>query len=195
MHSDFPVVLDACVLASPTLCDLFLRLAETPRLYSPIWSVEILEEVFRTQTSKFKKPYPESLAHYWREEVTKAFPEACILGWEVLLPAMTNDAKDRHVTAAAVKAGASVIVTFNLKHFRPASLRPLGIEAVHPQDYLLMLWGMNPSVVIAKIGAMAVENETELQDVLLRLGRTVPRFSAQLLREMGLGEDALEAGS
>ena len=40
-----------------------------------------------------------------------------------------NDEKDRHVLAAAVKARASVIVTFNLKHFPPSALQPLGIDA------------------------------------------------------------------
>lgn len=45
MQADFQVVLDACVLANAGLCDLFLRLAEPPRLYLPLWSQEILDEV------------------------------------------------------------------------------------------------------------------------------------------------------
>src|SRR5688572_8788121 len=102
MHSDFPVILDACVLATPRLCDLYLRLAEPPRLYTPFWSSEILNEVYRVQTTKFKKPYSVESANYWREEVTKAFPESSVIGWEGLVPAMTNDEKDRHVLAAAI---------------------------------------------------------------------------------------------
>jgi hypothetical protein len=42
--ANYRVVLDACVLANHGICDLFLRLAEHPRLYSPIWSSEILDE-------------------------------------------------------------------------------------------------------------------------------------------------------
>lgn len=115
MHSDFPVILDACVLATGALCDLYLRLAEPPRLYTPLWSSEILAEVHRTQTTKLKRPYPKALADYWHEQVVLAFAEASVSGWEPLIPAMTNHEKDRHVLAAAVKAQASLIVTFNLK--------------------------------------------------------------------------------
>ena len=82
MHADFPVILDACVLANPGLCDLFLRLAEPPRLYLPRWSHEILNEVHRTQTTKLSRPFPRELANYWRQEVTKHFPEAFIEGYE-----------------------------------------------------------------------------------------------------------------
>lgn len=185
MHSDFPVVLDACVLANGRVCDLYLRLAEPPRLYTPLWSQAILEEVHRTQTTKLKNPYTVELADHWRGEVTCAFPEASVEGWESLVPTMTNDEKDRHVLAAAVKAKASLLVTFNLRHFQPAALRPFGIEAVHPQDYLLTLWSMNPAVVMGKLAGMARDQEVELQDVLIRLGRSVPRFSAQILEDMG----------
>jgi hypothetical protein len=80
MHSDFPVVLDACVLANGRLCDLYLRLAEPPRLYIPIWSSQILDEVQRTQTTKLKRPYPLSLAEHWREEVQRAFPASLVEG-------------------------------------------------------------------------------------------------------------------
>jgi hypothetical protein len=45
-RANYRVVLDACVLANHGVCDLFLRLAERPRLYSAIWSQGILEETF-----------------------------------------------------------------------------------------------------------------------------------------------------
>jgi predicted nucleic acid-binding protein len=48
-----------------------------------------------------------------------------VTGHEPLIAAMKNDEKDRHVVAAAVKAGAQVIVTSNLKHFREL---PEGID-------------------------------------------------------------------
>ena len=52
MQADFPIMLDACVLANTGVCDLFLRLAETPRMYLPRWSATILDEVKRTQMGK-----------------------------------------------------------------------------------------------------------------------------------------------
>ena len=59
MNANSGVVLDACVLANFGVCDLLLTLAETPRLYRPLWSREILEEVQRTQTGKLG--WPEAL--------------------------------------------------------------------------------------------------------------------------------------
>lgn len=185
MQADHRVVLDACVLANAGLCDLFLRLAEPPRLYLPRWSGMILDEVHRTQTTKLKKPFPKELADYWRTEVTRAFPEASVNGYELLLPIITNDEKDRHVVGAAIKGRASLIVTFNLRHFPSEALKPWEITACHPQDYLLTLFSMNPGVVIAKLVAIAEANEEELQDVVLHLGKSVPAFSARVLEEMG----------
>jgi hypothetical protein len=185
MHSDFPVILDACVLAVPSVCDLYLRLAESPRLYNPFWSSEILNEVHRTQTTKLQPPFPPALADYWREEVTKSFPESLVTGWEPLLPAMPINLKDRHVLAAAVKIATTTIVTFNLRDFPPSALKPFNIDAIHPQDYLLTLWSMNPAVVMAKLAAMATHRQIEIQDTLIRLGKSVPRFSTQLLQQMG----------
>ncbi len=47
MQADFKIVIDACVLANIVVCDLFLRLAEKPRLFLPRWSTEILDETRR----------------------------------------------------------------------------------------------------------------------------------------------------
>ena len=53
-----------------------------------------------------------------RSVMEEAFPEAMVTGHEPLIAAMKNEEKDRHVVAAAVKAGAQVVVTNNLRHFR-----------------------------------------------------------------------------
>ncbi|MEK0447459.1 MAG: hypothetical protein RLZZ399_2780 [Verrucomicrobiota bacterium] len=57
MIADFPVLLDACVLANFGICDLLLRLAEEPRMFSPRWSESILEEVRRTQLERLSNPF------------------------------------------------------------------------------------------------------------------------------------------
>lgn len=46
-----------------------------------------------------------------------AFDDANVTGYECLVASMRNDAKDRHVLAAAVRCGAHAIVTENVKHF------------------------------------------------------------------------------
>ena len=185
MQADFAIVLDACVLANAGVCDLYLRLAEAPRLYLPRWSATILDEVKRTQMTKLKRRYPEELADYWRQEVTGAFPEAQIKGFEHLLPQLTNQKKDRHVLAAAIQGGVSVIVTFNLHDFPVAALKPWKVTAEHPENYLLTLYSMNPSVALAKLADIAAGNGDDMEDVLIHLGKSVPAFSRQVLQDLG----------
>lgn len=184
MQADFKVMLDACVLANVGVCDLFLRLAEPPRLYLPLWSADILKEVHRTQTSRFI--WPKDLADHWHREVTRSFPEAEVKGYEKLTPLMTNHEKDRHVLSAAVRGGADLIVTFNLKDFAEADLEPWDLSAVHPEDYLLTLHSMNPSVVVGKLAAIARDSGRDLQDELLHLGKSVPAFASRMLESLGL---------
>lgn len=171
------------MLANFGVCDLLLRLAEPPRLYLPRWSAAILDEVRRTQTEKLN--WPVALADSWRREVDRHFPEAVIASYDSLIPSLTNDPKDRHVLAAAVKGGVSLIVTFNLRHFPFAALQPLNVEVLHPQDYLLALYSMNAPVVMAKLARIAFEDSIEIQDALIRLGKSVPRFATQVLANLG----------
>ncbi len=55
MRSDYPAILDACVLLPMPLADTLLRMAETPQLYVPKWSSEIISEVSRNLIGKFNK--------------------------------------------------------------------------------------------------------------------------------------------
>ncbi len=129
--------------------------------------------------------WPKDLADYFRQQVTAAFPEASVTGYEMLLPAMQNDAKDKHVLAAAIKGRAELIVTFNVKHFPPAALTPWGLSACHPQDYLLTLLSMNPGLVIARLAESAQKRNRDLQDHAINLGKSVPAFSAKVLQTIG----------
>jgi len=183
MRADYKVVIDACVLANFGLCDLFLRLAETPRLYLPIWNEHILKEVERTQTQKLG--WNSRLARSWQQEVRHHFPEALTDGWEVLENQCLNDEKDRHVLACAIKAQAELIVTFNLKHFPSSTLEPWSVRAEHPQDYLLALYSMEPALVMLRLGEISQKRDRDLQDILIHLGKSVPAFSQHVLEDIG----------
>ena len=115
----FPVVLDACVLVPHPLFDTLLRLADVG-LFRPLWSDQILVEVERTLTGK--RGLSAQKARHRVRQMARAFPDAMVEGYEDLIPAMTNDPKDRHVLAAAVRSGASLIVTANLKDFPRTSM-------------------------------------------------------------------------
>ncbi len=56
------------------------------------------------------------------------------------------DPGDHHILAAAVKAGADVIVTFNLKHFPEESLSPHGVRSSHPDHFVCGLFDQNPDL-------------------------------------------------
>ena len=107
-----------------------------------------------------------------------AFPEALVRAYEDLIPLMPNDQKDRHVVAVAVKAGAQVVVTSNLKDFY---LMPDKIEAQGPDDFLLDLFDLAPTDVIELLRRQAAALKrppVTLEDLLVGLGKRVPRFVA-----------------
>ncbi len=68
--------------------------------------------------------------------------ESCLVtGFEHHIDALTlPDPNDRHVLAAAIHAGAGIIVTFNLSDFPTAALAPYSIVAQPPDDFLCELF-------------------------------------------------------
>jgi len=168
------VVLDACVLANFSLCDTLLRLAEPPRLFEPKWSEEIIRET--TRTLELKLGWPDSLATHLEKELRAYFNEAWISDYESLIPKMTNDEKDRHVVAAAVHGGAAVILTLNLRHFRPEHLAMWGVRALHPQSFLIEIFRQEQAVVMTKLERQAADRSRSLSQLLDILNATVPDF-------------------
>ncbi len=183
MRADYRVLIDACVLANHGVCDLLLQLAEKSRFILPCWSAEILAEVRRTHLEKLG--WPARLVDSFQEQVQRSFPEATISGYESLTAELSNDPKDRHVLAAAIRGGCDLILTSNLKHFRPESLTRWAIRAAHPQDYLLVLHEMEPQQVAICLGEMAGRRQMAIEDLLIQLGRVLPRFASRVLDELG----------
>jgi predicted nucleic acid-binding protein len=170
------VVLDACVLANFSLCDTLLRLAEPPRLFEPKWSEEIIRET--TRTLELKLGWPNSLTAHLEKELRAHFSEAWISGYESLIPRMTNDEKDRHVVAAAVHSEAAIILTLNLRHFRPEHLVTWGVRALHPQSFLIEIFQQEQAVVLTKLDQQATDRGRGLSQLLDILNATVPDFVA-----------------
>jgi hypothetical protein len=78
-----------------------------------------------------------------------AFPDAIVTGYEALILSMTNDPKDRHVLAAAVKCGAHSIVSDNMKHFPKDSLSPYGLECLTADDFMRHQYHLEPDAFIS----------------------------------------------
>ncbi len=69
-----------------------------------------------------------------------AVRDCLVTGYSQLVESLTlPDPADRHVLAAAIHAGAELIVTFNLSDFPPISLAPHGVRARHPDDLFFEL--------------------------------------------------------
>jgi predicted nucleic acid-binding protein len=113
----FPAFLDTCAIYGGYLCDTLLRLADGGT-YRPLWSADVLEELRRNLVEG--RGLPEDAVGHRIEEMRRSFPDAEVRGYETLIDAMACDAKDRHVLAAAVRGDAEVLVTFNVKDFRPS---------------------------------------------------------------------------
>lgn len=184
MRADFKVTLDACVLAPANLCDLYLRLAETPRLYLPQWSAKILDETCQTQVEDLG--FSPQLSASWRRMVETHFPEARVEGYEHLEAICTNDPNDRHVLAAAIQGKADMIVTFNLSDFPAASLAASGLALSHPGDYLITLYSIDPAIVVARLDDIAVARKRTRTEVLANLAKSVPNFSAHVAEALNL---------
>lgn len=182
MRADFRVFLDACVLAHFGVCDLLLRLSERPRLIVPCWSSEVLAEVRRVQTGKLG--WPTDLADSFNASLHAAFPDAVVSDYQGLIATLTNDPEDRHVLAAAIRGQCPLILTFNLKHFPAHALRPWNISASHPQEYLLVLYEMESAQMLRCLGEIAGRRKLEVQDVLIRLGKVLPRFAQRVLDDL-----------
>lgn len=135
--SRFIVVLDANVLFPFTLRDTLLR-AASYEFFQMRWSADILDEMQRNLVDEQKMNLTQAKA--LRRQMETVFPDAEVNDYQALIPGMKNDEKDRHVVAAAVKAGAQVIVTINLKDFHHL---PEGLEAQSPDDFLSNLFDLS----------------------------------------------------
>lgn len=171
LSNQYVAVLDTCVLAPMPLCDTLLRLAEDPALYIPRWTDDILRELRSTLS---RMGYSEAQAQRRITAMDTAFDDAKVTGYEDLVASMTNDPKDRHVLAAAVRCGAHAIITANVRHFPPASLAPYDISVITPDDFLIHQFHLNEELLREKLGAQASARGVGLAALLDRLQRHTP---------------------
>ena len=96
-------------------------------LFRARWSNDIHEEWIRNLLEDRPDLTRERLERT-RDKMNSHIRGCLVTGYEPLIAGLTlPDPDDRHVLAAAIRASAEVIVTFNLKDFPPVQLAPLGI--------------------------------------------------------------------
>ncbi len=139
-------VLDACVLYPTVLREILIDVAGAG-LFQPLWSQRILDE-WRLAAERLGLSAGVEIALMMdRFPLAMATGEADARGLDLPDPA------DRHVVETALAAGASLIVTANLRDFPRNALAAVGLKAVHPDEFLRDLFLQSPEPIIAAVNA------------------------------------------
>lgn len=148
----YTAVLDACVLYPAPLRDLPLSLAAAG-IFRGRRTRLIQDEWIRNLMANRPDLHLVALR---RTVVTmnEAIEDCLIEKFEYLIDSLTlPDADDRHVLAAAIVGHADAIVTFNLRDFPEKHVAAHGIEILHPDDFLVAHYDLDPIRVLASVKA------------------------------------------
>jgi predicted nucleic acid-binding protein len=146
----FTALYDACVLYPAPIRDVLMHLALTD-LYAARWSNTIHEEWIQAVLED-RPDLTRAQLERTRDLMNTHARDALVTNFEDLVPALTlPDPDDRHVLAAAIRGRADVIVTYNLKDFPEHVLAQYGIEARHPDSFLLHLLDLAPGTVLSAL--------------------------------------------
>lgn len=169
------LILDATVLATPPVRDLFLRLAHAGA-HDVRWSLASVEQaLIAMMVNHPERVTPQALAST-RTLLREGFP-----GWvvdaspELASAIALDDQRHRAAVAAALATESDVIVT--LDDDEEPTLGPLGLSLRSPDDHLLGIVRSAPRVV----WSAATLQATALEDPPLPLSRLLT-----LLRDAGL---------
>ena len=139
----FTVIYDACVLYPAPLRDTLMRLALTD-LFKARWTDQIHEEWINALLREGK--YNKEKLERTRELMDQNVRDAKVTGYEELIEMLTlPDPDDRHVLAAAIRANADAIITFNRKDFPKEVLDTYAIDVIHPDDFIYYQIDMDPA--------------------------------------------------
>jgi predicted nucleic acid-binding protein len=187
----YTAVLDACVLVPIALADTLLRVAEKG-LYRPLWSDRILTEA----QEAIEEIHPGIDVTKRFANMREAFGDALVAEGEELEPGIQlPDPDDRHVVATAIMGGADAIITADLDDFPLTALGPFGLEAIHPDEFLLDQLDLSPPTLLQVIREQAARTRRPPltpRDLATLLGRAgVPSFADEVLRLMSTPLDGL----
>lgn len=145
--SSFTAIYDACVLYPAPLRDLLLWLGLSG-CFRARWSARIHEEWKRNLLAN-RPDLTRAQLDRTSSAMDLAIADSVVTDYASLVEGLTlPDPDDRHVLAAAIRCGAGVIVTFNLKDFPADALRPYGIEAQHPDEFIENIADLDVSVLV-----------------------------------------------
>lgn len=167
-------LLDASVLYSAPLRDFLMYLALTD-IVRVKWSQQIhqgwIDAVLRTRPDITRSQLERT-----RDLMDSHVLDALVSGFEHLIDGLAlPDPDDRHVLAAAIKSRSDLIITYNLKDFPVSMLASFGIEAQHPDAFVLRLFDLAP----LNVAAAASEHRQSLKNP----PKSAPDYLASLERQ------------
>lgn len=176
-HARYTAVLDAYVLYPVSVADALISLA-VAGLFAAKWTRVIEDEWMRSLERS--RPQLQGRLGPRRDDMRAAVPdwEVPARAWRAIVEGLLlPDANDTHVLAAAVAGHADCIVTTNLRHFPAGALQPYGIEAIHPDDFLVAQLDLDEFTALAAFRDMRSRKKNPPHD---------PEEFAQALERNGL---------
>lgn len=120
----------------------------TTGLFRACWTEQIHEEWIESILAN-RPDLTRTRLERTRNLMNASVPDSLIVNHEELVPGIDlPDENDRHVVAAAIRGGASLIVTFNLKDFPANILGQYDLEAVDPDDFIVQQFHLSDAPVI-----------------------------------------------
>ncbi len=117
-------------------------------LFRARWSNQIHDEWIRNLMKNNPSLQREQLERV-KNLMNAHVPDCLVEEYEYLISGLSlPDEDDRHILATALKGQAEAIITFNLKDFPTEKLSPLGVSAIHPDEFLSDMFEMDPSACI-----------------------------------------------
>jgi predicted nucleic acid-binding protein len=148
--SNFIVLYDACVLYPAPLRDLLMNLAITD-LYRAKWTNEIHDEWINSILAN-RNDLDRKFLERTRDRMNLSVRDCLVENYQYLIPVLgLPDPNDVHVLAAAIHSNSSVIVTYNLKDFPKKIISQHGIEAQHPDEFLMNLFDLSSETVCLSV--------------------------------------------
>lgn len=181
----FTVFFDANVFV-PAQLRSFLMYVTLEDMFRPRWTYMIHREWVRAVHRNRPDIAPEQLNEI--SALMNQHAQDCLVtGFEDLIePLRLPDPDDRHVLAGAIRANASVIVTYNLKDFPEQVLATYEIEAQHPDEFIEHLLDLAPGKIVnaARTHRLSLRNPSfEAQEFLAMLEGFGLVQTVRILRE------------
>lgn len=169
----FVAIYDSCVLFPRTMRDILTRVAAAG-LVRAQWTEHIHTELRERLASKYPDMAEGGQLDKLIGFLTRTVPDCLVEGYEDLIDCIrADDPNDRHVAAAAITAGAQVIVTRDGRGFLPEFLDRHHICLKDPDDFVADLIDLPRAgpVMHQIVTEMADDADASVADIITKLRR------------------------